>query len=250
MWAQALDLDPRIAQSILDAASTAESMRDTSAASRILDRGLSFFPDNSGLLSIRVLVLQQLGQFEEAQRTLDRAHIQVGDDNLVSSVVNIAILLRQYPTAIAFVQAQLQHPDLPTSSRSYNLLYLGDLYRHGGDATGAHQRYEDAKKNLESALQAQPDNPNLISTLSQVEAGLGNKDQAYLRARQAIQLLPVSRDAYIGPYFEEVLARLQARFGDREAAIAGIRHLLQVSYGDPPLTPALLRADPDFDNLR
>ncbi|MFX8700452.1 hypothetical protein ABTM56_20330, partial [Acinetobacter baumannii] len=56
--------------------------------------------------------------------------------------------------------------------------------------------------------------------------------------------------AYIGPSYEESLARIQARFGDRPAAIAGIRHLLQTSYGDPPLTPAILRIDPDFDNLR
>ena len=47
-------------------------------------------------------------------------------------------------------------------------------------------------------------------------------------------------------------ARLLARFGHKDDAIAGLRHLLGVPYGAPyhPITPATLRLDPDFDALR
>ena len=50
----------------------------------------------------------------------------------------------------------------------------------------------------------------------------------------------------------ELRARLLARFGHKDEAIAGLHYLLGVPYGAPfnPITPATLRLDPDFDNLR
>jgi hypothetical protein len=60
-------------------------------------------------------------------------------------------------------------------------------------------------------------------------------------------------DARTGPAYEEIRARIQARFGDGNRAIPALKHLLDIPYsagGGPPLTPALLRLDPDFDKLR
>jgi hypothetical protein len=45
-----------------------------------------------------------------------------------------------------------------------------------------------------------------------------------------------------------------AHFGDKDGALAILSHLLEISYEGglfgPPLTPTLLRLDPDWDNLR
>jgi hypothetical protein len=53
----------------------------------------------------------------------------------------------------------------------------------------------------------------------------------------------------------EILARVAARTGDPDRAIAALEKLLSIPYGSPlaegvPLTPALLRLDPMFDPLR
>ncbi len=66
---------------------------------------------------------------------------------------------------------------------------------------------------------------------------------------------PVEKDAVRGPFPVEVRARLAARMGDRERALAALEHLLVVPYygamgAAAPLTPALLRLDPMFDSLR
>ena len=82
------------------------------------------------------------------------------------------------------------------------------------------------------------------------EAFLGDKAASLAHARQAIASLPASKDAWIGPGYEEILARIEAHFGDKESAISALQHLLSISYGFPPITPALLRLDPDWDNLR
>jgi hypothetical protein len=53
----------------------------------------------------------------------------------------------------------------------------------------------------------------------------------------------------------EILARVAARTGDPDRAIAALQKLLSIPYGSAlaanlPLTPALLRLDPMFDPLR
>ena len=53
----------------------------------------------------------------------------------------------------------------------------------------------------------------------------------------------------------EIRARVAARSGDSDRAIAALHQLLSIPYYgalavNPPLTPALLRLDPMFDPLR
>jgi hypothetical protein len=61
--------------------------------------------------------------------------------------------------------------------------------------------------------------------------------------------LPASKDAFVAPGYEDALARIEAHFGEKDTAIGALQHLLSISYGIP-VTRALLRIDPDWDNLR
>ena len=58
-----------------------------------------------------------------------------------------------------------------------------------------------------------------------------------------------------GPIPIEILARVTARMGEPDRAIAALQKLLSIPYDGAlvsgvPLTPALLRLDPMFDPLR
>jgi hypothetical protein len=100
-------------------------------------------------------------------------------------------------------------------------------------------------------LRAQPDNAELLSLLALIDAGLGEKDVAMKEVERAMELLPASKDALDGPFFEEVRAKVLARFGEKDGAIVALQHLLTTPYyNGPPITPALLRLDPTWDNLR
>jgi hypothetical protein len=83
-------------------------------------------------------------------------------------------------------------------------------------------------------------------------AGLGERDKALQAIDKKISLQ--SNDARLQPASQETKARILARFGDKDGALAILSHLLEISYEGglfgPPLTPALLRLDPDWDNLR
>ena len=85
--------------------------------------------------------------------------------------------------------------------------------------------------------------------------GLGDKAAALILADQAMAAVPIEKDALSGPRPIEILARVAARTGEPDRAIAALQKLLSIPFSGPlasnvPLTPALLRLDPMFDPLR
>ena len=84
---------------------------------------------------------------------------------------------------------------------------------------------------------------------------LGDKGTALALSERAIAAIPPETDAVIGSIPLEILARVAARTGETERAIAALQKLLATPYSGAfafgvPLTPALLRLDPMFDLLR
>jgi hypothetical protein len=85
--------------------------------------------------------------------------------------------------------------------------------------------------------------------------GLGDKAAALALSEQAMAAIPIEKDALVGPFSIDVLARVTAQMGDSDRAIAALQKLLSTPYAgrlaeNVPLTPALLRLDPMFDPLR
>ena len=107
---------------------------------------------------------------------------------------------------------------------------------------------------MEPFLKEQPENFQLIGDLALINMGLGDKAAALALAEQAMALNPIEKDACDGPAPIEVLARVAARLGEPDRAIAALQKLLSVPYAgvvaNIPLTSALLRLDPMFDPLR
>jgi serine/threonine-protein kinase len=94
----------------------------------------------------------------------------------------------------------------------------------------------------------------LIEDLALINMGLGDKVAALALSERAIAANPAEKDALTGPVPIEILARVAARTGEPDRAIAALQKLLFIPYagvaGNIPLTPALLRLDPMFDPLR
>jgi serine/threonine-protein kinase len=109
---------------------------------------------------------------------------------------------------------------------------------------------------LEPLLKDQPKNYILIGDLALTNMGLGDKAAALALSERAMAVIPIEKDALSGPAPIEILARVAARIGDPDRAIAALQKLLSIPYAGPlaaqnvPLTPALLRLDPMFDPLR
>src|SRR5207248_10829665 len=99
-------------------------------------------------------------------------------------------------------------------------------------------RNEEARRSFSREIEAikpKPDTPvpadanGTPSTLALAYAGLGEKAKALEQAKHAVS--DYATDAVNKPNAEAALAQVQARFGDHDAAIAALPHLLEVPAG-------------------
>ena len=157
---------------------------------------------------------------------------------------------------IARLQEILSNPD---PALGYNIgelrFWLGWAQDVAGDHAAAQKRWQQARIELEPFLKEQLDNYVLIGDLALVNMGLGDKAAAFALSEQAMNVLPLEKDAVDGPAPIEVYARVAARMEEPDRAIAALQKLLSVPSEGAlasrvPLTPALLRLDPMFDPLR
>jgi TolB-like protein len=250
LYDETLALDPQNVPRLFDASATLMAQRDLPALRLLLDRGLTIAPGDSGLLATQIAGLQMSGDIARAQALIDRVLVARRDTFMIEAVTRNAVLAHKYEAAIAILKSQIESKEgLGTDLGEYAGL-LGDLQRHAGDVGGARASYARARDALETQLHSEPDCHLCLNRLAVAQAGLGNREAALDAARRAVALLPSAKDAYVGPTYEEDLARLQARFDDKDAAISTLQRLIAIPYGYPPVTSALLRLDPDFDALR
>src|SRR5260370_36463109 len=133
--------------------------------------------------------------------------------------------------------------------------WLGWAQEVAGDHTAAQESWRQARSELDPFLKEQPANFALIGDLALTNMGLGEKAAAFKLIERAMAVIPIEKDAVAGPIPIEILARVSARMGEPERAMAALEKLLSIPYDgalaqNVPLTPALLRLDPMFDPLR
>jgi serine/threonine-protein kinase len=76
---------------------------------------------------------------------------------------------------------------------------------------------------------------------------LGRTEDAIREAERAVELQPISEDAFFGPIHTFALAEVYVMVGEYDAAIDQLETILSVTCA---VSPPLLRADPLWDPLR
>ncbi|MDB5971022.1 MAG: hypothetical protein JWQ90_3472 [Hydrocarboniphaga sp.] len=102
---------------------------------------------------------------------------------------------------------------------------------------------------LVAEIASSPEDPALLGPLSWAQLCLGHKAQALAAARRAIDLRPLSTDAYYGPYYLIGLAQIEAQAGEPEPALKLIEQLLSIPAGNV-MSLTRLKHDPVWDPLR
>jgi hypothetical protein len=116
-------------------------------------------------------------------------------------------------------------------------------------------RFESARDQLRQKAEAEPNDAGLISVLGLIDAGLGRKQKAIQEARQATEMLPISKDAVEGPPLVSKLALVYAWTNEPDLAFQeltiSIKMPAGVHYGELKLDPAWdpIRTDPRFEKL-
>jgi tetratricopeptide (TPR) repeat protein len=225
------------------------ALRDFATVHRMLDDALQIWPSDAGLLDVRAQAFQATGQLDQAQTIVD--HLHPGADRVgLNAIVNQAKLRRTPALVLPYFQG-LEKQAAVNLSDSEDLIVFANLLELSGDKAKSRAMFLKARDAAEAALKEQPDNAFPIALRAYALAGLGDRDGALSGFDQALGL--TANDARNRGTVEEIKARVLTRFGEKDRAIALLEHLLLIPYdgpGEAPLTPALLRLDPDFDPLR
>src|SRR5436309_1025649 len=249
-------LDPRNVYLLTQHAYTYLCLRRFPDALRQLDQVLDIIPDDVDTLAEKAGIAQAEGDLPRAGALLAPLHPNADDASALETQVYQAILERRPGQIIPRLKEILAKPDPALGYVNGALRFdLGWAQEVAGDHAGAQETWRQARSELESFLKEQPENDLLVGDLALTNMGLGDKAAALALAERAMAANPIEKDAGDGPIPIEILARVAARMGEPDRAIAALQKLLSIPYEgalatNVPLTPALLRLDPMFDPLR
>jgi TolB-like protein/Tfp pilus assembly protein PilF len=250
-------LDPRNVSLLTQHAILYSTLRRFPEALRKLDQVLNITPDDVDTLAVKAQIAQAEGELPRAATILAPLHPPADDTNALEIQVYQAILERRPAQIIARLKEILAKPDPALGFYNGELrFWLGWAQEIAGDHAAAKESWRQARGELEPFLTEQPENYSLIGDLALVNMGLDDKAATFKLIEQAMSVVPIEKDALDGPTPIEFLARVAARMGEPDRAIAALQKLLSIPYesalagGATPLTPALLRLDPMFDPLR
>jgi serine/threonine protein kinase/Flp pilus assembly protein TadD len=245
---RAVELDPRDIHASFSLATTYRCLRRFPEALATVDRALAWTPANRdlGLVSMKAEIFLATGDLQAMEPLLANPRL----DPTLHAVY--ALFQRRYAEAIEILSTALTSE---TDRKAHNIerLLLGLSQERAGDVGAARATYRDAAQDFDSQLKKMP--PDSFSAslthafLGQAYAGLDDAASAVAEGEEAMAIDPTSKDPVDGPGLEEKMADIYALLGDADHAIPILKRLLQIPYGGA-ITPALLRLDPIWDQIR
>jgi len=252
---QAITLDPRNIELLVDTAWTYAMLRQFPAAVKLYDRALDITPNNRDVMAVKACCYQAQGDLQQAASLLIEINSATPVRDTFFAKITQLRLERNYTGAIRLLQSRLAqlHPNSSPQAGDV-LVQLALAQRLAGDAAGVKATAEQARNTLEHLCRDQPDNHGFATRLSLAYAVMGEKDSALKLAEPAIAFFP-NNDRVTAPERDENVVFIQMIFGDTSGAISTLTRLLQTPYVSwfyrpMPITPALLRLDPIWGPLR
>jgi TolB-like protein/Flp pilus assembly protein TadD len=244
--ARAAQLDPRSATAARRQATVLLFLRQYPAADSAADRAIALAPANPGIVSIKLLLAVARGDLDGA-----RAVIRAGTAHVDPGVL--------YPFFAAYndlywVLDDAQRRQVlaaPPSAFDGDLaswaLVRTELYQLQGDRARARVWADSARLAAERQLGSAPEDWQRHGLLGVALAYLGQREAAVREGRRGVELMPISRDGYFGPYAQLQLARIYLLTGQTGLALDQLEPLVRVPFY---ISRAWLRVDPTFERLR
>jgi len=207
---QAVELDPRNHARLRSLGETYLYMRRYAQAERYLDRAISAAPDIQPTYIHKFhLYLSWLGSTERAEQVLEDA----------SSGIEREALDRELWA--------LGRVNVGSDTLGY-YLDKAETHYYMKQTQLAAQYADSARIILQAKIEAQPEYVRWHQWLGWVYAYLDRHEDAIREAKKAVELLPVSKDAYAGCRMVASLALLYTVVGEHDAAIDQLEYLLTI----------------------
>jgi TolB-like protein/Flp pilus assembly protein TadD len=259
LWEQAasqmsklVELDPRNPTVLFQYGNTCMLLRRYDQAERLWKSSAVLYPQSGNAWGRRAwLQVLAKGDVRAARAVLADART-VGalvDDSdwLALASFRVALATKDYDAALELLGAPGR------TAFSNNFVYLpaallrGEVLTLTGHAQDARAAFEAARRDLAERAAASPDDARYQGALGFACAGLGLAEEALKAARRGVELMPATKDSWVGCWRLEELALVEAFLGKKDDALA---HLGELLARTGELTPHVLRLDPRWEPLR
>jgi serine/threonine-protein kinase len=257
---RAQELDPRDVQIPENIGANYLRLREWNDAERTELRALAIDPYHAwAALALLISHLNATGDVGAARRALDgfpqatKSLTLVGDASGIGDVasmigmwVYLDVMERRFTDAFQLFEKEKVNDDL---ERLQHLAGRAALCVLAGEPEPARSAGAEALPSLEARLKERPNDTFVMRELSWDYLALGRNADALRLSRQAADTVPIEKDAYSGPNFQNGLAQIEARAGEPEEAIKILRHLLSIPAGQVA-SIARFKIDPVWDPIR
>jgi len=239
-------------------------LRQFDEADRDFDQAISLAPqlNDAYLLKAQVLAARS-GDVAAAKRVMlemsRRTNIVEAAEATIaqqSAGQLTFVALRLFPEACSMIVEAFEtgpierYRGLQPAAVAFTHLARAIIHETAGDRQAAIVRYDSARVYYERIIRSNPQSAYVSmyhSNVGLAYAGLGRCEEAIREGEEAALMVPISKDAIVGPDPVFGLAQIYVKCGKYEAAIDQIETLLSVPFY---LSPGLLRADPLWNPLR
>jgi TolB-like protein/Tfp pilus assembly protein PilF len=253
-WDEALDyleraiaLNPRNPDLNLETGNAYLWLRRYSEAEGYYDRTITLAPDEVwGYLFGAVTCWLSSGDLKRARAILER--MPQNNEPLPQYIwYGQEVFERNYQAALdRLASISAESIEMPDASLPGEML-TGFVYSFMSQPDRARVSFESAREVLERQVSVRPDDGRIHGSLGLVYASLGRREDAIREAKRAVELIPVSKDAVLGPKQIDNLARTYSFLGDHDAALDQLE--LELSIPALMSVPEL-RLDPIWDPVR
>ena len=241
----AMELDPLSADRTSGVGNTLQLMRRFEEAQGFYERSITLAPHREGYYIGLAQTHRDRGDLSQARAVLEMMPRQDKAVSILNWFVQ-EVYEGEYTEALGRLDAA---PEMLIEGTPKALLE-GRIQELLGDPARSRTAYEVARDQLEEITEQEPQHAWFAYChLGEALAGLGQKDEALRAAARASELLPISRDAVLGPTIATCEAKVLATTGEYDTALEKLDRVLSIP-GDWATGVWGLRLDPVWDPLR
>jgi tetratricopeptide (TPR) repeat protein len=255
---RAIELDPQNPAFLEQIARSYECLRRYADAERALDRAIALVPQDAAMRARRAEI--ELHWHADARPLMSTIQAIIAKDsgqakNIAELWLNGSLSERDFDGALRVLAAlpiDGCHQETILFPRSW---CEGIVARMRGDTASARAAFTSARNKMAKLVREQPSYAEALCALGMADAALGRKEDAIREGRRAAELLPVAKDAIVGPLLVQNLALIYAWTGEKDLALEQLSIAAKLpgylSYGQLRLHPDWdpLRGDPRFDKI-
>jgi TolB-like protein/Tfp pilus assembly protein PilF len=257
---RAVELDPRNFLVLMEAASTFSGMRRHAEPRHFFEMALNILPNNPfARFLFGFDFFAETGDAAALRKQLNLVAQQgpEAEGSVAFPLVYCSWMQRDRADAekaVALIPAE-------GIANSFDEAFIPREYCAGrtawlfGDKELAQTALGSARAIFERTTREQPDYPQAWAYLGLTDAMLGRCSEAIQEGKRACEILPYTKDSWVGPTFIAYLAVIYAACGEKEAALKQLKTSSElpvgISYGELTQSPDWdsLRGDPRFEKI-